>query len=116
MNLIANARDAIGQKNGTIVVSLSELAQGAVPASVRVGTIKPGRRYAAIAVEDTGTGMDEGTIRKIFDPFFTTKPLGQGTGLGLSITHEIVRAHNGAIGLESKPGSGAAFTVYLPLS
>ena len=52
---------------------------------------------------------------KVFDPFFTTKPVGEGTGLGLSISHHIVNAHGGRIEVESKPGQGSCFRVYLPL-
>ena len=68
-----------------------------------------------IHVADTGTGIDPAIRAKIFDPFFTTKPLGQGIGLGLSISHGIVEEHGGRVSVESTPGQGSCFTVFLPL-
>ena len=67
-----------------------------------------------LSVSDCGTGMDEETVTRIFEPFFTTKPVGVGTGLGLSIAHEIVTAHGGRIRVDSKPGRGTTFFLYLP--
>ncbi len=68
-----------------------------------------------LAIRDTGCGMDEGTVQRIFDPFFTTKPVGQGTGLGLSMAHSIVTQHEGRIAVESRPGQGSCFTIWLPI-
>ncbi|HSU67685.1 MAG TPA: HAMP domain-containing sensor histidine kinase, partial [Tepidisphaeraceae bacterium] len=67
-----------------------------------------------IRVIDTGPGIPPHIREKIFDPFFTTKPQGQGTGLGLSISHGIVAEHGGRIDVESEPGKGATFIVWLP--
>ncbi|MDP1759218.1 MAG: response regulator, partial [Thermodesulfovibrionales bacterium] len=71
-------------------------------------------KYAVIKVIDTGTGMDEETLKRIFEPFFTTKEVGKGTGMGLSMAYGVVKNHNGLIEVDSAPDKGSAFTIYLP--
>src|SRR5204862_6855611 len=68
-----------------------------------------------IVVEDTGPGIPPEHLRQVFDPFFTTKAVGEGTGLGLSLCIGIVEAHDGRLTVENAPGSGARFTMELPL-
>jgi two-component system, NtrC family, sensor kinase len=68
-----------------------------------------------IEISDSGCGVPAEHLSRLFDPFFTTKDVGEGTGLGLSITHNIVTAHGGRIEVESQPGQGSCFRVYLPL-
>ena len=65
-------------------------------------------------VRDSGAGIDPEHLTRLFDPFFTTKPVGQGTGLGLSVSYSIVGKHHGRLEVESEPGQGATFTVWLP--
>lgn len=72
------------------------------------------RPFRRITIRDNGKGIDPSDLEHIFEPFFTTKDVGDGTGLGLSISHGIVREHGGWIGVESEPGAGSEFSVYLP--
>ena len=70
--------------------------------------------YGVLVVRDAGSGMDRTVLQRAFEPFFTTKPKGSGTGLGLSMVHSIVKAHEGAIDLESEPGRGTTVTCFFP--
>ena len=112
MNLCANAVQAMKSK-GTLTVALDVVERGeAVAATSRLAA----GRYVRLAVRDTGSGIAPGVIERIFDPFFTTREVGVGTGLGLSLVHGIVTDLGGGIDVESSPGDGATFTVYLPWS
>ncbi|MGS1097396.1 two-component system VirA-like sensor kinase (plasmid) [Aquamicrobium terrae] len=111
VNLATNAAQAMGG-SGMVRVALQtifipharDLSHGAAQAG----------RHVLLQVSDTGPGIYPAAIERIFEPFFTTKPAGKGTGLGLSTVHGIVSAHHGAIDVQSKPGQGATFSVYLP--
>ena len=113
MNLCTNAAHAM-RGGGVLEIGLTvtDLTPGQVdiPATLGAG------RYVRLTVRDTGHGMDRETLERIFEPFFTTKPPGEGTGLGLSVVHGIVASHGGAIHVDSTPGRGTTFTVYLPVS
>ncbi len=115
MNLVLNARDAIGEREGRIEIHVraleadAKLLEGCVLGSGR----RPGT-YLAIEVRDDGAGMDPETLARVFDPFFTTKGLGRG--LGLASTLGIARAHQGAVRVESAPDRGTTFAVLLPAS
>jgi two-component system, cell cycle sensor histidine kinase and response regulator CckA len=109
-NLVINARDAM-PKGGRLLLSTGE------DAASRPGAVSKDRRgYATLTVNDTGQGMDENVQRLLFEPFFTTKEIGKGTGLGLATVHGIVHQSGGRIEVESEPGRGSTFRVYLPLT
>jgi CheY-like chemotaxis protein len=112
LNLCTNAAYAMPQ-GGVLEV---RLAMADIPGPVATPATLPPGRYVRLTVRDTGHGMDSATLQRIFEPFFTTKPAGEGTGLGLSVVHGIVAAHGGDIAVESQPGVGTRFTVYLPAS
>lgn len=113
MNLMTNASDAIEDEVGSIVVSVHPvtLAREAIDALETVPRLAPGD-YVRVRVADSGAGMDPETKSKIFDPFFSTKSTGHG--LGLAAVLGIVKSHRGAISVESTPGEGSTFSVWLP--
>jgi len=109
LNLSINARDAMTD-GGALTISTAN-------ARFEAGTAPPGCQagaYATLTVADTGTGMDEDTMRHLFEPFFTTKPDGFGTGLGLATVYGIVEQSGGSIQVHSEPGKGCRFDIHLP--
>jgi len=113
MNLLTNASEAIGEKPGTITLTTGVMeADAATLARSRLPDPPPAGRYVFLEVADTGCGMDEATIERIFEPFFTTKFTGRG--LGMSAVAGVVRAHGGAIFIESALGHGSTIRVLLP--
>ncbi|MHB8859425.1 MAG: PAS domain-containing sensor histidine kinase [Thermoleophilia bacterium] len=111
MNLVVNARDAM-PGGGDIAISTTNEP---VDDKFVLGKAKShALNYVRLAVADNGDGMDEETRSHIFEPFFTTKAKGKGTGLGLSVVYGIVSDHGGWIDVESAPGKGSIFNVYLP--
>ncbi|MCX2725297.1 PAS-domain containing protein [Roseibium salinum] len=111
INLAFNARDAMPE-GGTLRILLSETLLDRREAD-EIG-LPPGR-YACIAVEDTGTGMDPETRLRVFEPFFTTKTFGTGSGLGLSMVYGFIHQSGGTIKLKSELGKGTGLVLYLPL-
>ena len=112
MNLAVNARDAMAPKGGKLTIRTS-LVEADKVADLGVADLAE-EDHVLIEVSDTGPGVPAEITDKIFDPFFTTKALGKGTGLGLSTVHGIIGQMGGAILLESAPGEGATFKIYLP--
>ncbi len=107
MNLVSNARDAL-EDGGTIALSTSVVNVDGSSPNVPAG------RYVTLSVQDNGSGMDATTRDRIFEPFFTTKDVGRGTGLGLSTAYGVVQQSGGTIRVETEPGQGSLFKVYLP--
>jgi signal transduction histidine kinase len=97
MNLLTNALQAIDDK-GEIWVRTEQEGDSVL-----------------ITIEDTGRGIPPDALPRIFEPFYTTKDVGQGTGLGLSISHKVIEDHGGRIEVESRPGEGSRFFIYLPV-
>ncbi|HVS36566.1 MAG TPA: ATP-binding protein, partial [Gemmataceae bacterium] len=109
-NLVVNARDAM-PRGGRLIIATAE-----VPASLDSTMLTGATGFAMLTVTDTGCGMDEHVLKRLFEPFFTTKPVGKGTGLGLAMVYGIVQQSGGRVEVESEPGRGSTFRVYLPLT
>ena len=99
LNLLANAADACPQSGGVITISTWQKGES-----------------VAVAIKDTGTGINPEDMEQIFQPFYSTKGEAKGTGLGLSVSHGIIQDHQGEIQVESPPGEGATFTILLPIN
>jgi len=111
MNLAVNARDAMS-RGGRLTIATSETVVDEVPREAKVA---PGR-YLCLTVGDTGGGIPVDVLPHIFEPFFSTKTPDKGTGLGLSTVFGIVKQHEGWVDVETQPGAGSSFHVFLPLS
>lgn len=112
INLCANAAHAMRDKGGLLEISLQPVKLDA-EAAAQFHNLAPGP-YLKLSVKDTGHGMERHILEKMFDPFFTTKKPGEGTGMGLTVVHGIIKAHEGAIRVQSEVDKGSEFQVYLP--
>jgi PAS domain S-box-containing protein len=114
VNLATNAEYAMRKKGGTLTIRLDNITVGQ-EGQVNEADLPKGR-YVRLTVQDTGTGMPEKVRTRVFEPFFTTKGPGKGTGMGLAVVYGIVKNHEGDITVESAPGKGAVFNVFLPVA
>jgi len=113
LNILLNARDAIGSKGGRISATVDRVQMAPPDALPRQTT--PPNGYAQVTIEDTGCGIPPENLGKVFDPYFTTKPPGRGTGLGLSSVWGILREVGGCARLQSTVGAGTTFELFLPI-
>jgi signal transduction histidine kinase len=112
LNLCLNAKDAMSESGN---LRLSTTVVTGISLQDRFPSVEE-HNYICIAVADTGMGIDEDTRERLFEPFFTTKEQEKGTGLGLSIVYSIVKSHDGFVEVNSEPGQGATFSIYLPVT
>jgi PAS domain S-box-containing protein len=115
-NLASNAWEAVGESRGAIHLNVKTVPQAEIPLSYRfpIGWQPQEHAYVCLEVMDTGCGIADNDIEKLFDPFFSSKFTGRG--LGLPVVLGIVKAHGGAVTVESEPGRGSIFRVFLPVS
>ena len=112
VNLCTNAGQAMSESGGVLTVRVDTLDLASADLD-RLGVAKSGR-HVRIQVHDTGHGIRPEIVERVFEPFFTTKPSWKGSGMGLAVVHGIVTAHNGAICIDSEPGTGTMIEVLLP--
>jgi two-component system cell cycle sensor histidine kinase/response regulator CckA len=115
VNLLTNARDAVeGRPHPVIHLAAEVIEPDGEFLKTRAGL--EGERFVCLRVEDNGCGIPPENLGRVFEPFFTTKEVGRGSGLGLAMSHGAVRMHGGLLEVESEPGLGTVFRVYLPLT
>jgi len=111
MNLITNAFHAMEKAGGKLYISLNNVDIKDTNLTIQNSQSD---QYVCLKIRDTGSGIDKKIINQIFDPYFTTKPEGKGTGLGLSLVYSIIKSYSGDVQVNSEPGKGTEFSVYIP--
>ncbi len=112
MNLCTNAFHALENEKGVLRIKLRRVELSATELAEET-EVSPGP-FIVLSVSDTGCGMDQAILERIFEPYFTTKDVNQGSGLGLAVIHGIVKKYKGFIRVESEPGQGTSFHIYMP--
>ena len=114
INLCSNAGLAMAENGGTLTIGIDEVELSPEFMEANLICQTDGGCFVKLSVADTGVGIAPDILKRIFEPFFTTRPVGEGPGMGLAVVHGIVSSLNGAILVESEPGKGTVFSVYLP--
>jgi PAS domain S-box-containing protein len=112
-DIVLNAKDAMPDGGEIIITTENKTIDNSLLSDLTRG--ETDRLFILIKISDTGHGIDKGNLGRIFDPFYTTKPVGKGKGLGLSAVYGTIQAHKGAITVDSTPGKGTSFSIYLPV-
>ncbi len=115
MNISTNAAHAMREKGGELKIELTEINHYPGGSGSAIASLAPGK-YQHLVISDTGHGMSPEILKRIFEPYFTAKKLGEGTGMGLAVVHGIVKGHGGEITVDSKPGKGTTFHIFLPVN
>jgi len=114
MNLCINASQAMEETGGILEINIQKESLSEEPSDNYPEL--PTGDYVKIMVSDSGPGITSAIIDRIFDPYFTTKEIDKGSGMGLAVVHGIIKNHNGAIAVDSKPGEGTTFTILFPIA
>jgi two-component system, cell cycle sensor histidine kinase and response regulator CckA len=115
MNLCTNSFHAMRKNGGVLTVSLHNIKldhQMLLNSSLEL----PGGEYVKLIISDTGCGISQDDLEHIFEPFFSTKPVNEGSGMGLAVVHGIIKSYEGDVKVSSKPGTGAVFEIFLPIT
>ena len=113
INLFINTLSAMEKSGGVLEIGLDPVKIG-MKSAAGIQAVAPGA-YLKLTVRDSGCGILPDIMPRIFEPYFTTKAVGKGTGMGLAMVHGIVKEHGGTLQVESIPGEGTAFYIYLPV-
>ncbi len=113
-NIISNAKDAMPDGGDIVISTVNTTIENSSLSDLTEGNIK--KVFIVIKISDSGMGIEKENLSRIFDPFYTTKPVGKGKGLSLSAVYGTIQSHKGAITVDSTPGKGTSFSIYLPVA
>jgi len=112
-DILSNAKDAMPDGGRIIISTENKTIENGLLSDLNQGNKR--KVFIVMKISDSGLGIEREHLDKIFDPFYTTKPVGKGKGLGLSAVYGTIQAHKGAITVDSTPGEGTSFSIFLPV-